>query len=187
MSEQIDVSSPTNLAPYSDNRYEVLAGEHLDLIDAESAPLPRGYEYADPSTIKPVEVGKLMRLVKIGEHIKDDHIPVRNAGILGRGVGVYDVGVRSTDGSLVGFGALLYKQRWGELGDFVVAPDHQHKGIGRAIILERLHWADRNGIDSIYIGDFEPTNTLQDYYLQHGFYVNQAGEVVRGTDPRPLF
>ena len=102
------------------------------------------------------------------------------------GVDMLDVGVRDINGSLVGFGSVARRGENGELGDFVVSPNHQHRGIGKALIAERLGLADAAGITSLYIANFEPTNTLKSFYLENGFQETPAGEVVRGPHPIPL-
>ncbi len=145
--------------------------------------LPDGYHFADPDGIEPAEVVALLRQVEIGHGIEDDHLQSRRSDLEADGWDVHDVGVRAALGRLVGFGSIAYGEGEGELCDFVVSPAHQGRGIGKAIIRQRLALADELGVTSLYLPDFEPTNTLRTFYLQNGFQEKESGTMVRSAVP----
>ncbi len=51
------------------------------------------------------------------------------------------------------------------------------------IIDARLVLAAAVGITSLYIPYLEPTNSLADYYIDNGFKLTEAGELVLGPEP----
>jgi N-acetylglutamate synthase-like GNAT family acetyltransferase len=155
-------------------------------VDIVHTPLPDGYHYAEAAGIDPGEVIALVRQPGIEWDVDDDEIQMQRTDARANGLTLQDVGVRDSDHSLVGFGSLAFRGEYGELGNFVVSPAHQSKGIGKAIIDARLAMADAAGITSLYIAPLEPTNTLRSYYAQKGFHETPAGEMVRGPHPIPL-
>lgn len=149
------------------------------------ASLPEGYEYADVATIQSREVSNLFRQVDIGEDIGDDYFQERAEELQDTGEEVIDVGVRdSQDDTLVGFGSIARSGAIGRLGDFVVSPKHQSRGIGKTLITERLAIADASGIAMLKIHNMEPTNTLRSFYVQQGFVEAGDGNLVRMSDAR---
>lgn len=151
--------------------------------------LPAGYKYADSDRIGPDEIVALMRTVTIGRHILDDHIDARKDYFDYAEIGLIDVGVRHDSGLLVGFGSVYTKGVHGEFADFVVNPEHQGKGIGKAVIDERLRVAEGLGITSLFIHPLEDTNTLEPYYFERGFKKLLVGRIGlgRGPNPAPVF
>lgn len=163
------------------------AGVHsFEALQEGRTPLPEGYYYENPYQVQPEEVIRLARQVEVGKDTKDNFIEWRYYEAKVRRAQILDVTVRSNEGELVGFASLLYRENQGELADFVVSPKHQHRGLGKALIAERLRMAEQAGIDSLYIPPIEPTNTLRSYYLENGFHETEAGELVQGPDPRPI-
>lgn len=149
----------------------------------ERAPLPETYSYTDHVTR--TEIADLMNKVD-WEEVNPDSLLAEDKRDKNNNRHKLRVGVRDADKQLVGYGVVLYKGRRGELCDFVVSPDQQGQGIGRAIIEEQLAEAERFGIKSLYIPYLEETNTLRSYYEEKGFTETPAGELVRGPDPRSI-
>jgi len=153
----------------------------------ERIPLPLGYTYESPIMINNKEFIALCRQVEIGEGLADDWRNERYLLMRSCDAKPVDIGVRAADGSLVGFGAIAHKGDIGELCDFVVSPEHQGRGIGKAIILERLRIAEELGITSLYVPFLETTNTLVSFYLEHGFIRTERGAYVFGPNPASVF
>jgi len=79
------------------------------------------------------------------------------------------------DGSVVGVGGVMEddEEGWGIwwLGWFYVDPDHQHRGIGEALLERSLAWArERDGrkvyVDVSALPEYEPARR---FYAKHGF------------------
>jgi N-acetylglutamate synthase-like GNAT family acetyltransferase len=144
-----------------------------------STPLPMGYAYASASSMSVNEFAELETSVEVfglqsPYGVMNDFAARRRLGIQ-----TIEVGVRSNAvHKLVGHGALQLLDSLGLLSDFAVRPGYRSRGIGRAIIDERLMQADRLGIEELRVR-LEPTNTLRSYYEIHGF---QA----RKKDPQVL-
>lgn len=148
--------------------------------------LVEGYRLTEPVTITPPEVGNLFRQVEIGRYVTDDYLTDRHNPLSTQeGGGFLDVGVRDADDELVGFGSVAHNGHAGMLGDFVVSPAHQGRGIGKAIISERLRLAEEVGVTTLSIPNLEPTNTLRTYYLRHGFIPTASGLLVRAVVKPP--
>ncbi len=91
------------------------------------------------------------------------------------------VGARSeVTGELVGMGFIVGNKRHGVLCDFNVRPEHQGKGIGTAILEERLRIADEIGIPYLYTSLAE-TNPLRHKYEELGFVATNSS-FIRTTD-----
>jgi GNAT superfamily N-acetyltransferase len=146
------------------------------------SPLPEGYRYENPAAkIAPAERAELMR--SVGWNATSPRIMRSEENFRARGISFVDAAVRDAAGELVGFGRVLQLGANGELCDFTVSPAHQHKGIGKAIIDERLRRAEASGIRSFYMPYLTTTNTLRSYYEELGFQETLLGELVRGPDP----
>jgi GNAT superfamily N-acetyltransferase len=155
--------------------------------EQEQAPLPEGYHFEEGASIHPLEIARLMQQVEMGVEIPDDYVTNERAlELSSRGLDILDIGVRAADGQLAGIGSVVYKGDVGELCGFVVSPDHQSRGVGKAIITERLAMAERAGLASLYINGLEPTNTLRTFYLENGFTEEPDGSMVRGPYPVSL-
>lgn len=133
--------------------------------------------------MKPAEVVALFRKVEIGKELGDEYLQERQSMLDQISAEVIDLGVRDSNDQLVGFANIVHKGRSGELTDFVVSPDHQSKGIGRALIDSRLAIAEAANIDSLFISDPEPTNNLRTYYHDQGFQEDAYGDMTRGPEP----
>jgi GNAT superfamily N-acetyltransferase len=160
--------------------------EALAMAEAPFAPLPDGYRYEAVSDASSREVAGLLRQVEMGAGVKDDYLADRNAYVRSGGADTFDIGVRDSEGNLIGFGSVIYKGANGELTDFVVSPRHQGRGVGRAILDARLRFAGGAGLSSLYSAMLEPTNTLRSYYERRGFRKLPTGELARGPSPQPL-
>ena len=162
--------------------------EHEKMVAAR-APLPEGYTYDDSGVISFEEIAALTKLAMPDDAedydvagVKDYHI-----SLLMKDISTITTGVRSQNGQLVGFSRLSYKGSHGELGDFMVDPNHQSRGIGKAMIDTRLNYAEAAGVTSLYMPYLEPTNTLRSYYYEKGFFEYiPDGPVMRGPDPKRL-
>jgi len=152
----------------------------------EQVPLPEGYVFTDPQTITPREFADLNNQVEIGKGSTEKYLPYR-AQVYGEmGFSVIDVGVRTAEGELIGFGSVVSKEDYGRLADFVVSPQHQGRGIGKSIITKRMIEAEAAGITSFHMPALESTNHLKSYYLELGFTETPEGDLVRGPNPVPL-
>lgn len=78
------------------------------------------------------------------------------------------VGVRDGGDTLVGIGFLAGKPRHAVLCDFIVHPEHQGRGIGKAILNRRVNIADDMHIPYLYT-ELAPTNQLRRHYEELGF------------------
>ena len=79
------------------------------------------------------------------------------------------VGVRdNSSGQLVGMGFIVGNTRHAVLCDFNVRPEHQGKGIGKAILLKRLELIKELGIPFVYTS-LDPSNPLRKLYEDSGF------------------
>lgn len=151
----------------------------------ERAPLPEGYRYADPRRLRPTELGTLWRRVEGHEGLSLYLSSGRRIEAREEGAGLMQVAVRDQKGGLAGFGGILYKGSWGELQDFVVRPEDRGKGIGKAIIMERLRMAEAAGITSLHVPKPLETNTLVLFYIENGFSELPSGDLVRDLTPKP--
>ncbi len=81
--------------------------------------------------------------------------------------------VAEQNGELI---AALGIERYGAFGllrSAVVAPSYRGKGIGEALVLERMEWSAGQGIQSLYL----LTTTAADYFPRFGFQVITRAEV----------
>jgi GNAT superfamily N-acetyltransferase len=155
--------------------------------------LPEGYQYADQATLDPADILQLFRQVEMGEHLQDNYMQEQQGMVDSIGAQIFDVGVRDSAEELVGIASVIHKDNSGELINLVVKPAHQSKGIGKALINERIRLAEAAGIDSFYIEIPEPTNSLHmpaepngqrdSYYFELGFQSKPNGDMVRGPQP----
>lgn len=133
--------------------------------------LPEGYTFAEKEGIAPDEINALRKAsnwVEQPPEIWRDQLDTSKSV----------VGVRDSQGGLIGIGFLVGSKRHAVLCDFVVHPEHRGKGIGTVIFEKRLEEAESQGIRYLYAGLAE-TNVLKDKYLQHGF-VQSEGNLTRG-------
>jgi amino-acid N-acetyltransferase len=83
----------------------------------------------------------------------------------------YAVAVES--GRLVGVAAVERYAAYGLLRSVVTAGDRRGRGIGEALVGDRLGWAERAGLDSIYL----LTTTAAGYFPRLGFEVVERAAV----------
>lgn len=76
--------------------------------------------------------------------------------------------MRNSDSKLVGMACLTGNVRHSVLCDLVVNPDHQHRGIGAAIMSELLKTADDLGVSYLY-AELADTNPFRDSMIRSGF------------------
>lgn len=133
--------------------------------------LPAGFDFTGTGSVALTELALLMRTVKIGYGVTPDYLVEQFESFQARGLVSIETGVRESEsGLLVGYGGLIFDTEGnGEMGDFVVRPDFQSRGIGKAIIDQRILQADSIGLRGIYIQSPEPTNTLKSFYASRGF------------------
>ena len=134
----------------------------------------------------PKEVKRLWNQVEVGKDMNNSYIIGSYVSARMKRPDIFDVAIRAEDGNLIGFGAVAYKGENGELSDFVVSPDHQGQGVGKAIILERLRMAQDAGITSLYMPRLEHTNTLRSFYYEQGFVEREDGSLGYGPNPMPV-
>ncbi|MDB5166559.1 MAG: N-acetyltransferase [Candidatus Saccharibacteria bacterium] len=78
------------------------------------------------------------------------------------------VGIQDASGPLVGVSFIAGNTRHAVLCDMVVAPDHQKRGLGTALLYERVRLSDELGILYLYT-DLAQTNNIRAEYLSLGF------------------
>jgi len=78
------------------------------------------------------------------------------------------IGVRNSESRLVGMACLAGSVRHGVLCDLVVNPDHQHGGVGAAIMSELLKTADDLGVSYLY-AELADTNPFRNSMIRSGF------------------
>ena len=125
-----------------------MALSELQLVRHE---LAEGYYLQANTAVSMHEAAELQ--IAAGGLPKNDkylYIGVRDV-LASRGVVAHDVQVRDGDtDALVGFGTLWQHGANGELSDLAVLPEHRRKGIGKAIIGERLHLAQEHKMKITY-------------------------------------
>jgi amino-acid N-acetyltransferase len=73
--------------------------------------------------------------------------------------------VAEEDGRVVGAGGVEVYGRYGLLRSVVVRPQLRGKGLGEAIVSDRLHWAARRGLRAVYL----LTTTVPEFFEKIGF------------------
>jgi GNAT superfamily N-acetyltransferase len=125
--------------------------------------LPQGYEYASAITAEEVVTLRTEsgwgteKSTDLWQRVIDESIA--------------SVGVRDEADTLVGVGFLAGNPRHAVLCDFIVSPDHQGRGLGRAILYKRVNLADELEIPYLYT-ELAPTNRLKRHYETLGFIAN---------------
>jgi len=137
--------------------------------------LPRQYEFVYDDDMTSVEVFEIRKTTGWEAEEK----PESKSGWLSYpSSALIAVGVRSeVNKELVGVGFVVGNKRHGVLCDFNVRPEHQHKGVGRAILDERIRLADQMNIPFLYT-DLASTNPLVRMYEALGF-INSGNSYVR--------
>jgi len=142
-----------------------------ELTLPDRAELPEGFAFAEDASIDPAEVVALLRTTDMAQDVTLSDFLEIHKDLEEDGYKSAAVGVRNTqDNRLVGYGGLIYNSVGiGNMGNFVVSPEYQGRGIGKAIIDERLVQAAKLGIHTLSTTDIQPGNTLVNYYLKRGF------------------
>jgi GNAT superfamily N-acetyltransferase len=128
----------------------------MNLVD-----LPAGYALVSKTDISPVEVMDLRGAVGWGRETESVWTQCIENSLI-------TVGVKDASGILVGVGFLAGSIRHAILCDLTVHPEHQRRGIGRAIINQRINMIYELEVRYVY-ADISDTNTLHKYYLTLGF------------------
>lgn len=80
----------------------------------------------------------------------------------------FRVSIRAKDNKLVGTGSIqLPESSPAYHGGLAVHPEHQHRGIGKAIVATNINIAERAGASIFTI--LKSTNTLTQFYEENGF------------------
>jgi amino-acid N-acetyltransferase len=87
----------------------------------------------------------------------------------------YAVAVES--GRLIGAAGVERYGAYGLLRSVVAAPDRRGRGIGEALVRDRLGWAERAGLEAVYL----LTTTAMEYFPRLGF-----APVERATAPAEI-
>jgi len=166
-----------------------LGVDDSEQADIGHAPLPKGYWYDDPKNTTPDEIAVLLKKPGLSEDQIAEAIVQNNKSWQEQGIERLDVVVRAANGQLVAFGSVLHKDGRGELSSLAVSPEHQRRGIGGAIVKERVRMTEEAGIHSLYIPYVEASSGLgEQFYLtpELQFRKTAAGEIVRGPDPASI-
>jgi len=153
----------------------------------DGSALTEGYRFVYDDAINNQEFADVLSAAGLGRSTTED-VETDREQAKKDGYEVSIIGVRDSNDSLVGTAILAHRQGStnGELFDRAVAEEHQHKGIGKAIMDEQLRLADENGLESLYIAEVEPTNTLRPYLMELGFVDNGKDGLQRGSNPGPV-
>jgi len=131
-----------------------------------SRELPTGYKFVEQTSIAADEVADLWTEAKfVGWPTDSDSALQAWDEILQEGLSI--LGVR-TSRYLVGIGAVVGNDHQAELTHLAVHPNHRHLGVAQVITKERVHIADRIGIQKLYVRLTE-ANTLRPLYHDLGF------------------
>lgn len=123
--------------------------------------LPDGYYFADRQSITTHEFAVIRRSLDW-----DDNDEERWHSCLQNSIEV--CGVRDKDGMLVGIGFIAGNHRHAILCDFNVHKKHQGKGIGKAILQQRIRRTEELKIPYLYVS-LHPSNPLRKLYEDYGF------------------
>ena len=165
----------------------------FELPPVEQYPLPEGYSFSTVDTITPIEFRDLYNLSEMGSKVTEIYLGHRAEQLAEMGYSHIDIGVRKDDGELVGFGSVAYDERMiGQLDGLIVHPDHQSKGIGKALVIKRMTEAEKLGVVSYHMYGLDddpailPTNSMKSFYFELGFTELENGELIRGSQPDPV-
>ncbi len=138
-----------------------------EIVQVAPEVLREGYTFSDTSAADFSELTELIE-ASTGEHISATDMQEFAASLLAEGANVRHIQVRNWLGKLAGNGTLWYEGNQGMLSNLVVHPDDQHKGIARFITAERLKIAREQQLSFMFT-QLDTTNTLESYYVEHGF------------------
>ncbi len=129
----------------------------------ESIGLPDDYVFVDDTEMQIDEIMALRQLVGWDADTQERWIDCLDSQSFFLGVR-YEEGV----GDLVGMARLAGDVRHSVICDGVVHPNHQRKGIGKAMLKEIIEYADQNGVTYLYT-DLAEDNPLRPTFDQLGF------------------
>lgn len=127
-----------------------------------------GYHFSEETLITPAKIMEHRQAVGWGVESEDVWL-----ACISHSLAV--VGVEDSSGLLVGVGFLTGSIRHAVLCDLVVHPDHQGRGIGKAILDKRMSAIEALGVKYVYT-DIVNTNPLKQYYIELGFE-NSSGSM----------
>ncbi|MCA1806520.1 MAG: GNAT family N-acetyltransferase [Actinobacteria bacterium] len=144
-----------------------MSNEQLPPTNPEQQALPEGYAFIDKTEMQPQEIIQLRKSVGwSGDSEENWQKCIDQSGVI--------VGVRDKDQELVGMGRITADPRHAVLCDLVVHPGHQQKGIGTALVTERMHKAEELGIPYLYT-ELASDNPLRAKYKDIGFVATGDG------------
>jgi GNAT superfamily N-acetyltransferase len=123
--------------------------------------LPDGYMFGDRTNVQPEEVMRLRESVGW-----QTDLAKRWTSVLASNLAV--ISVRDSNDMLVGMACLAGNVRHAVVCDLVVSPDHQHKGIGEAIMAQLEEATSRLGVWYVY-AELAPTNPFREKMIASGF------------------
>lgn len=127
--------------------------------------LPSGYSFAPRDHIKPEEIISLRESVGwLGDS------PERWSIALEQSLDV--IAVRSRTGDLVGMVCLAGNARHAVMCDLVVHPDHQHQGIGEALMAKLEQSLQTFDVTYVY-AELAKTNPFREKMIQSGFVMTR--------------
>lgn len=125
------------------------------------AKLPENYRFIDKRDIDADEIIALRKSI----NWKGD-TPERWQSCIDQSLAI--VGVRDSNSNLVGMACIAGNVRHAVLCDLAVNPEHQHKGIGAAIMSELLKTADGMGVSYLY-AELADTNPFRGSMVRSDF------------------
>jgi len=143
--------------------------------------LPDGYEYANAAATGMAELRALDESIHGPFESGLDRASWPTVGRDIYGNFHIHVGVRNPeDDELVGIGLLSlgWQQYSGKLTHLMIRNQHRHRGLGRAILLERVRIADELGVSQLRT-ELGSINTLAPLYRDLGFIESDRAEIVR--------
>jgi GNAT superfamily N-acetyltransferase len=142
-----------------------MSREGLALVQEGWVELPPGYGYADQDGITVPELNDLNVAVE-GPPATPLHKPDWTEKSWER---CFNVGVRTADDQLVGYGRLAISiGTSGELSHLMVHPEHQRRGLGTAILAERMRIGEALGVKSFHTR-LAQANAISNKYYELGF------------------
>jgi GNAT superfamily N-acetyltransferase len=151
------------------------------MVATNIAKLPEGYSWATRECILAEDVIALRASVGWFEQDDASSSIERWQACLQDSLCVQGV-IEDSSQSLVGIGFIAGNRRHGVLCDLTVHPNHQLKGLARALLYARLHEAKMFGVPYLYTS-LSQENTLKSLYLELGFS-NTADNLFR-ADVQP--
>lgn len=131
------------------------------MTHAFSKDLPSGYSFVYKTDIPIMDIIALRKSVGW-----DGDTPTRWVDVLKWSL--FAVGVQDSNKKLVGMACLAGNVRHAVMSDLCVSPEHQHKGIGQAIMSQLFDAVAALHITYVY-GELAGTNPFKEKMLESGF------------------